>query len=39
MRGNAETHILIPFRVLKTRGNFAEISEHISQSMQAALNA
>lgn len=29
---------MIPFRVVKTRSNFAEINEHCSQSMQAALN-
>lgn len=38
MRGNAESHIVIPFRVLKTSSNLAEINEHIFPSMQAALN-
>ena len=39
MRGNAESQILILFTLLKIRSNFAEISEHISQSMQAAFGA
>lgn len=39
MRGNAENQILTPFTLLKTRSNFAEIYEHLSQSMQAAFGA
>lgn len=39
MRGNAENQTLTPFTLLKIRSNFAEINEHLSQSMQAAFGA